>query len=227
MWGQRCTVLLMHFSFYYLTVAFTTYDFSATSLKNNNNQTSTAIYLLVFSAYWKEMEVTHTNTHTHGAPYEHERSRNLHLTELKLIHLSVGVLLWGILSAHLFCSGAFSVHTCSALGHSQCTLVLLWGILSAHLFCSGAFSVHTCSALGHSQCTLVLLWGILSAHLFCSGAFSVHTCSALGHSQCTLVLSVVRSTASPNTDHVSSTMSVPHSSGAAVLKQICMPGRNG
>ena len=116
MWGQRCTVLLMHFSFYYLTVAFTTYDFSATSLKNNNNQTSTAIYLLVFSAYWKEMEVTHTNTHTHGAPYEHERSRNLHLTELKLIHLSVGVLLWGILSAHLFCSGAFSVHTCSVSG---------------------------------------------------------------------------------------------------------------
>ena len=163
MWGQRCTVLLMHFSFYYLTVAFTTYDFSATSLKNNNNQTSTAIYLLVFSAYWKEMEVTHTNTHTHGAPYEHERSRNLHPRELKLIHLFVGVLLWGILSAHLFCSGAFSVHTCSALGHSQCTLVL----------------------------------------------------------------SVVRSTASPNTDHVSSTMSAPHSSGAAVLKQICVPGRNG
>ena len=102
MWGQRCTVLLMHFSFYYLTVAFTTYDFSATSLEKNNTQTSTAIYLLIFSAYWKEMEVTHTHTHTHGA-HEHERSRNLHPTELKLIHLFVGILLWGILSAHLLC----------------------------------------------------------------------------------------------------------------------------
>ena len=68
MWGQRCTVLLMRFSFYYLAVAFTTQDFSATSLEKNNTQTSTAMYLLVFSACWKEMEVTHTHTHTRTEP---------------------------------------------------------------------------------------------------------------------------------------------------------------
>ena len=54
----------------------------------------------------------------------------------------------------------------------------------------------------------ILLWGILSARSFCQWCDQQHYQTGI-------------------TDHVSSTMSEPRSSGAAVLKLICVPGRNG